>query len=48
MLQEEAIIIGLYCAISDVPGDKDFRYPQSDLYLSEIVLTGVRRAFPIG
>ena len=41
MLQEEDIIIGIYCAISDTLGDKDYKHPQSHLYLSEIVLCGV-------
>jgi hypothetical protein len=38
---EEDIIIGIYCAISDVLGDKDFRHPQGRIWLSEIVLIGV-------
>jgi hypothetical protein len=41
MLQEEDIIIRLYCAISDTLGEKDFKHPQSDLFLSEIMLCGV-------
>jgi hypothetical protein len=41
MLQEEDIIIGIYCAISDVLGEQDFRHPQSELFVSEILLCGV-------
>jgi Transposase DDE domain len=41
MLQEESIIIGIYCAISDTLGVDDVRHPLSLLYRSEILLIGV-------
>jgi hypothetical protein len=41
MLQEESIIIEIYCAISDTLGVDDFRHPLSLLYRSEILLIGV-------
>lgn len=48
MLREEDIIILLYCAISDVLGDKDFKHPQGTLWLSEIVLFGTLHALKGG
>jgi len=38
---EETIIILLYCAICETVGQKDRRHPQSELFLSEILLCGV-------
>ena len=48
MLQEETIMILLYCAISDVIGDKDFKHAQGNLWLSEIVLIGALAALKGG
>lgn len=48
MLQEDFIIISLYCAITDVLGDKDFKHPQGSLWLSEIVLIGALAALKGG
>jgi len=48
MLQEEDIIILLYCAISDVIGEKDFKHSQGNLWLSEIVLIGALAALKGG
>ena len=41
MLREEDIIIMLYCAISDTLSESDYKHPQSNLWLSEILLCGV-------
>lgn len=41
MLQEDYIVIGLYCAISDKLGEQDKRHKQGKLFLSEILLCGV-------
>lgn len=40
MLQEEDIILGLYCAIADIM-TTDTKHPQGKLYRSELVLCGV-------
>jgi hypothetical protein len=41
MLQENDIILILYCAIADKFTGKDKKHPQGKLYLSEIILCGV-------
>jgi hypothetical protein len=41
MLQEEDIILMIYCAISDELGSEDYKHPQAHLYLSEIMLCGI-------
>jgi len=48
MLREEDIIILLYCAISDVIGEADYKHPQGHLWLSEIVLIGALAALKGG
>ena len=41
MLQEDDIIIGIYCAISGYFGGSDRRHEQGRLWLSELMLCGV-------
>jgi hypothetical protein len=41
MLQEDDIIILVFCAICEALGEEDKRHPQGSLWLSEIVLLGV-------
>jgi hypothetical protein len=48
MLREDDIIISLYCAISDVIGDSDYKHSQGHLWLSEIVLIGALAALKGG
>jgi hypothetical protein len=48
MLREEDIIIMLYCAISDTLSEGDYKHPQSNLWLSEILLCGVLHALKGG
>ena len=45
---EETIIILLYCAICETLGDKDTRHPQSELWVSEILLCGIMWALKGG
>jgi len=41
MLQDDDIILHLFCAIADSLGKEDYKHPQGKLYLSEIILIGV-------
>lgn len=41
MLQDDDIILHLFCAVAETLGKEDYKHPQGKLYLSEIVLIGV-------
>lgn len=41
MLQDDDIILHLFCAVADFLREEDFKHPQAKLYLSEIILVGV-------
>lgn len=40
MLQDDDIILHIFCAICDILGKEDYKHPQGKLYLSEIILIG--------
>jgi hypothetical protein len=48
MLQEEDILIMIYCAISDTLLDEDYLHSQGKLWLSEIILCGTLHALKGG
>lgn len=41
MLQDDDIILHLFCAVANSLGEEDYKHPQGKLYLSEIILIGV-------
>lgn len=41
MLQDDDIILHLFCAVTDSLGKEDYKHPQGKLYLSEVMLIGI-------